>query len=141
MNTIRHLFCIMAGSFLASCAPIQDVSQSREVLWQEFGHQSIDALLMKWGVPNSETQMTDGSRLATYEYSTVYEAGGNYERSSHCKASFLAKAPSYRIEDVALVGNARECGMLSQGRIGQHRIPAVATPRVYDPLPYQRYRF
>ena len=135
-------YLMLLGSYcLASCTPIPAVSDSREVLWGQFGNQPVDGLLLAWGPPLAETHLTDGSRLLSYQHSTTYEAQSPYERQAACKASFLAKAPQYRIADVALEGDMNECRLLSQGHTGDNRIVAVPTPNVYYPPAYHRYPF
>jgi len=126
-----------------ACAEVPPVAQSREALWSRFGNQPVDNLLMTWGAPSSETHLTDGSRLLTYEYNTIYDAASPYERRSGCKVSFLAHPPKFLIGNIALEGSANECHQLALGRTGDNAIPYVPMPNEYTPplYPYHHYPF
>jgi hypothetical protein len=137
---MRPVFALSAAVTLvslASCAgQVQEVSQSRERLWQQFGQQPVDALLMAWGTPERETRLTDGSRMLAYQHTTVIDADmpGEYRRG--CEVTFMAQAPQFRIANVAMEGNPYECQLLAQGKTGyaQHMNTA-------PPAPYYRSRY
>ena len=139
-NPLKHIV-LLAFLWIFSCAPIPGVTQSREVLWNQFGNQPVDSLLLSWGTPLGETHLTDGSRMISYQHSTTYEAQSPYERAVGCKVSFLAKAPQFRIADIAMEGDAHECQLVAQGHLGDNRIMSVQTPNIYYPPPYRRYGF
>lgn len=125
---------------LASCAPSPPVTQSREVLWERFGGQPVDAVLMAWGTPERETRMTDGSRLVTYKHSTVFDADSPYEYDTSCEVTFMAQSPKYRIDNIAMDGTPYECHLLAQGHTGTARHVRMPSTGSYRPYPY-RYPF
>ena len=135
---MRYFVSLLAVFALAACTPAPPVDQSREMLWNQFGNQPVDALLMSWGAPMSETHLTDGSRMVVYQHSTTYDAQSSYERQSGCKVSFLAQAPHYRISNIAMEGDAGECRMLSQGSTGNVRLSAPPPPPPYIYVPNRR---
>ena len=131
-------FTALAAASLAACGPPPPpVEASREVLWQQYGHQSIDKLLLSWGAPIQETHLTDGSRMVTYKHMTIFEADSPYERRSGCEVNFLAPPPKFLIENISMEGDMRECQLLSQGRRGYTRYVYVPQPSpYYSRLPY-----
>jgi hypothetical protein len=116
---------------VSCCAQVPPIPQSREALWQQFGQKPVDAVLMSWGAPAKETHLTDGSRLLTYRRSTIYDAQSPYEQVSACEVSFLAHPPAFNVDDIAMQGAANECHMLSEGRIGEVRVPMVEPAYTY----------
>ncbi len=53
-----------------------------------------------------------------------------------CEVTLLAKSPSFRIENIAMRGEAAECSQLAQGKMGSAVYPYVPPP---PPLyPYYR---
>ena len=139
MRTIVAFLTVAGALCQSACAPVPDTHASQEALWQQFGNQPVDTLLLAWGAPMAETHLTDGSRLISYQHTTTYEGSG---AQSGCKVSFLAKPPQFVINNVALEGDANECYLLSQGRIGDNRIARSPTPPYTPyPLPYRRYPF
>ncbi|MDE3015703.1 MAG: hypothetical protein KGI29_02115 [Pseudomonadota bacterium] len=140
---LRYIGCILAAGGLSACAALQapPVIQSRAALWQRYGHQPLDALIMAWGAPSAETRLTDGSRLLTYRRTTTYDAESPQEIISDCEAVFLAKAPRYRISNVAMRGDPYECELLAEGKPGEVRHIYIPPPYPYPyPYPY-RYPF
>lgn len=129
------IFLLIAST---ACTPAPDVHTSQEALWARFGDQPVDALLLAWGAPMSETRLTDGSRLISYQHTTIYEGDG---AQWSCKVSFLARPPQYLIDNIALEGSAGECYLLSQGHTGNSVIGAAPPPYVGYPVPYRRYPF
>lgn len=119
---------------LAACTPPPPVGQSRAVLWQRFGHHSIDEVLLAWGAPVAETKLTNGSRLVTYRHGTTYDAASPYEFSNGCQASFLAPPPRYTIDNVAMTGNPLECYLLTTqgpGYASHAYVPPPPPPGFY----------
>ncbi len=129
------LICI-AGLF--SCTPPPPVNESREVLWKEYAHQSIDKVILAWGPPAAETKLTNGSRMLTYNHATTYDALSPYERTSGCEVSFLAPPPHYHIENISMKGEAFECHQLALGRTGVMARPYIPPPPVFYPSFYYR---
>ena len=128
---------------LSACTPLPTVEQSRDQMWAQYNHQPVDKLLMALGTPERESHLTDGSRLLTYQFSSIYNDGSPYERQSRCEATFMAKAPSYRLENIAMQGDNYECSLLAQGHTGYVRHPYTPpTPYVSGPVqPFYRYNF
>lgn len=120
------LLCLL----LVSCVttPPTPVSESRDELWEKFGNEPIDALLMAWGAPAGETYLTDHARLVTYRHTTIYDSQSLYEHAVGCDASFLARPPDYKIENIRLDGDPYECRLLVQGRTGEARSMYMSTP-------------
>ena len=102
---------MLCGFCLVSCTPPPPVNDSRDILWRQFAHQPVDNLLMAWGPPAAETRLTNGSRMMTYRHATIYD----FSPSTGCEVSFLAPAPHYRIENIAMTGDPYECHLLAQG--------------------------
>ena len=125
----KSVWCVVMA--LVACAPQPTVNQSRDVLWERYAHQPIDALLMALGPPARESHLSDGSRLVTYQFNSGYESGSPYERSKGCEATFMAKAPSFKLEDIAMQGDVYECNMLAQGHTGFARHPYMPPPTPY----------
>ena len=125
----RFGYIALLAVLLAGCTPPPPVVDSREILWQRFGHHPLDELIMAWGTPAGETHLSNGSRMVTYRHATIYDAASPYERGVSCDVSFLAASPKFRIEDISMEGDAYECNLLAQGRLGIAR-------NVYVPPPY-----
>jgi|GEM_PF-3351153 len=138
MRALSLGFAAINMLWLASCTPPQPVTQSREIVWQQFGNQPVDNVLMAWGTPERETRLTNGSRMVTYQHSTIFDAGSPYERKTGCEVTFIAQPPKYRIVDVAMDGEAYECNLLAQGRTGSAR--HVAMPESAPYYPHRMYR-
>src|SRR5690349_13194136 len=113
-----RILCSVVMLGLTSCTQAPPVSSSQDALWQKFGHQSIDTILLAWGSPAAETRLTDGSRMVTYRHTTLLDAYSPYARSTGCEVTFLAKSPAYRVENIAMKGDAAECQLLAGGRTG-----------------------
>jgi hypothetical protein len=126
MIKIRHII-LAAAFFLSACAPTPTVDESRQSLWQQFGGHSVDELLLKWGAPQGESRLTDGSRLLTYRRATVYDPSSAYANTSGCAASFLAKPPDYKIANVSMDGNMYDCQDLALGKVGVSAAPIQPT--------------
>ncbi len=142
------LVLVVAASLLAACTPAPPVTDSREVLWRQFGGHPVDDVIMGWGAPTKESHLTDGSRLLTYRRSTIYDSQTPYEQESVCEVSFMAKAPKFMVADIAMQGSPNDCRLLAQGRIGDVRVPAAEPAYPYGsfgatpyPYPYRRYPF
>jgi len=119
---------------IVSCTQSPPVNDSRDILWRQFAHQPVDSLLMAWGTPAAETRLTNGSRMITYRHATTYDVSP----STGCEVSFLAPAPRYRIEDIAMVGDPYECYLLAQGQRGNRHINDLPPPGFYPyPYPYR----
>lgn len=124
--TYKYAASLIALSLCVSgCGQSVTVTDSRERLWQQFGDQPVDKLLLDWGTPDAETLLTNGSRLLKYSFSTVYGAQTMGEYSRSCEASFLAESPKFIIMNVALEGSSTECSRLAQGERGVRRLPGV----------------
>jgi len=128
---------ILCMQCMAACTPPPPVNNSREILWQQFGHKSIDTLLMGWGAPAGETRLTNGSRMVSYHHSTTYDSGG----SAGCEVTFLAPPPAYHIEDISMTGSASECARLAQGQRGDRHINDLPPPQPGLYAPYYHYPF
>jgi hypothetical protein len=100
------------------------VNDSRAVLWQQFGNQPIDKLLLAWGTPAGETKLTNGTRMVKYQHSTNYDVSP----STGCEVSFLAPPPRHIINDIAMVGDPFECHLLAQGMRGTRHINDAPPP-------------
>lgn len=141
---MRYPLILMAMIAVSGCTPPPPVDASREALWSQFGGKPLDSLLLAWGAPERESHLTDGSRLVTYHHATIYDS--RYNGGNRCEVSFLAKAPAFKISDVAMNGAASDCDMLAKGRVGDVVVPMAADP-IYPaymgpyPYPYRRYPF
>jgi hypothetical protein len=131
----RILFLLgLIGLCATACVQAPPVNESRSVLWQQFGGQSLDKLLLAWGTPAGETKLTNGSRMVTYRHATTYDASP----STGCEVSFLAPPPRYKINDIAMVGDPFECRLLAQGIRGDRHINNLPPPGFYPyPYPYR----
>lgn len=109
---------IILGITLTACATAPPVENSRQMLWQKFGNQPLDNLLLAWGPPTAETKLTNGARMVTYSYTYISDFGYYDQYMYRCKASFLAPPPAYKIDNVSLDGDPNECSELAQGRTG-----------------------
>lgn len=137
---------LKAGLLLlaSACTPPPAVEQSRDVLWAQYGHKPVDAVLVALGTPERESHLTDGSRMLTYRFGSSYDSGTPYERETQCEATFIAKAPHFSIDNVAMLGDAYECSLLAQGHTGFVQHPTFDTPPPYVATvpPYiYRYRY
>ena len=122
---------------LAACTQAAPVEQSRDALWARYSHQSIDKVLLEMGTPERETRLTDNSRMATYQHSTILDNNSSYERKSGCEVTFMAQSPGYYVENISMQGDALECSLLAQGKTGTARrsyARPAATP--YAPSPF-----
>jgi hypothetical protein len=119
----KFLFAALVFA-LAGCASAPPTTVSRQDLWNKYGNQPIDSILLAWGPPQSETHLTDGSRLVSYSRSTVTDFGYYDQNTYSCKANFLAPPPSYKITNVGLDGADFECAELAEGRTGIATVPA-----------------
>lgn len=134
---MRYLLVLgVLGFGLAGCTPAPAVDVSREQLWSEFGGQPIDKVLLAWGAPAKETHLTDGSRLITYQHSTIYDAQTSYQQSNGCEVSFVAKPSQFVINDIAMQGAPNECHLLAMGRVGNVIVPTAVEPAFAGPYPY-----
>jgi len=104
------------------------------MLWDKFGHHSLDDLLLAWGPPTAETTLTTGARMVTYTRAVIQNGGGVDTSDYNCKASFLAPAPSYKIENVSLDGNAGACSELASGHTGTTIYSAPPQPIFFAPV-------
>ena len=120
MVSMKYTRLITATLMLTcACTPAPPVNESRDKLWDQFAHKSVDDVIMKWGAPGSETKLTNGSRLLTYRRDSVYDADTTNSRTSGCEVSFLAPPPHYHIDNIKMDGNGYECARLSkEGRHG-----------------------
>lgn len=126
---------------VSACGPAApEVTVSREALWQQYGGQSVDQVILNWGAPAAETKLTNGSRMLSYRHTTVYDAGSPYESAAGCEVTFLAAPPSFRISDIAMKGSDAECRTLAQGRTGMARYTYTPPAGIY-PYPYRRYPY
>ena len=144
MRNYRVLsFVFIALSGLTACTQAPPVTDSREVLWAQFGNQPLDEVLRAWGVPTKETHLSDGARLVTYRRSTSYESRFSSQQGAACEVSFMAKAPQFVIGDIAMQGAPNECRMLAKGRIGDVVVPAPEPMYPYGmgAYPYRSYPF
>jgi hypothetical protein len=133
---------LIALAALSGCTPPPPVTDSREVLWRQWGGQPVDQLLLTWGTPNAETRLTDGSRLLKYRRSTTYDAQSYHEYMTSCEVSFLAKPPEFRINDIAMEGTSGECNLLAKGLVADVVRPAAEPIYPYRyPYPHRRYPF
>jgi hypothetical protein len=124
---MRFFFLIAASlTLLAGCTPPPPVEQSRTLLWQRYGHHSIDEILLAWNAPARETRLTGGSRLLTYTRAFTFDAASPYEQTTGCEASFIAPPPHFTIENIALKGDALECARLAQNGPGYARSVYIA---------------
>lgn len=141
ISAVMLLFLILSA--LVACTPAPPVSDSREVLWQQFGNHPLDELLMAWGVPSKETHLSDGSRLVTFRRSTVYDSRSPYERSVACEVSFMAKGSAQKISDISMQGAPNECRLLALGRVGDVIVPSAQPVYPYGNYtnPYRVYPF
>ena len=130
---------------LVACTQLPPVEQSRDAMWKQYGNQPVDKLLMGLGTPERETKLTDGSRMVMYQFNSVYDADSPYaSRQSVCQATFIAKPPSFVIDNIAMKGDAYECDMLAQGHTGSVRHPSYTpvTPYMNTPPAYlYHYRY
>ncbi len=121
---MRYTICFPAMllfSPLVACTQLLTVQQSRDAMWQEYGGQPVDKILVTLGAPERETKLTDGSRMVMYQFNSVYESGSAYERQAVCQVTFMAKPPKFVIDNVAMKGDVYECNMLAQGHTGSVR--------------------
>lgn len=136
MKPVYSVISVVIAVMLAGCSAPPPIDHSREVLWQQFGQQPVDKLLMAWGTPARETRLTDDSRMVVYRHATIYESGSPYERQTGCEVTFMAQSPGFRIANIAMEGEAYECAILAQGRTGDTR--HVYMP---EPVPYYGHQF
>jgi hypothetical protein len=107
---------------LATCAT-QPVDQSRQALWQRFANHPIDEVVLAWGAPQSETRLTDGTRVLTYRRTrTLWRDFGygnlNYGDTVECDASFLAPPPDFKVKNISMDGDAFQCADMARGASG-----------------------
>ncbi len=131
MKTLTRMFLFASCSFLTACEPAATVLQSREQMWTQYAHQPVDGLLMALGTPARESHLSDGSRLITYQFNSLFEYGSPYERQSGCEVTFMAKAPAFTLEDIAMQGQPYECSLLAKGRTGTVRHPYLPPQTPY----------
>jgi hypothetical protein len=136
MKMQRQALALMLLMVLAACTTTATTLQSRDQLWAQYAHQPIDNLLMALGTPTRESHLSDGSRLVTYQFNSVFDSGSPYERQTGCEATFLAKAPKFRLEDIAMQGQPFECSMLAKGHTGTARHPYLPPQTPYMGYPY-----
>jgi hypothetical protein len=122
---VRYLLFLPAILAVFGCASAPTVEASREVLWQQFGDKPVDALIMAWGAPTSETALTDGARVLEYSRATIYDDFSS-QRSVSCKVTFMAKPPAFLVRDVALQGVPSECSQLAKGHTGETHVPGAS---------------
>lgn len=134
---MKKSLVLLAGaamlSVLASCMTAPPVDASRQMLWERFGNQSIDNVLLAWGPPMAEARLTNGTRMITYTRTVIYE-GGVRQNAYGCKASFLAPPPDYKVDNVSMDGNSYDCQELAFGRMG-----ITVYPAPYPVFPYRPY--
>ena len=130
-----NVFLLLVPIAVSACTPTPTVAESRDRMWAQYNHQSVDALLLAFGPPVRESRLTDGSRLLTYEFNSIYDYGSPYERKSGCEATFMAKAPKYLLENIAMQGVPYECKMLADGNTGSARHDYLPPPTPYVPGP------
>jgi len=140
MRLAARLLIVTPILWLVSCTPPPPVAASRDVLWEQYAHQPVDKVLLTMGTPERETRLTDGSRMVTYQHSTIYDAGTPTERQTGCEVTFMAQSPHYRVENIAMEGEGYECNLLAQGHTGSRRI-YIPPPQPYIPYPYYRYPY
>jgi len=112
----------------SACTPPPPVNASRDVLWEKFGHHSVDDILLGWGSPAAESKLTNGSRLLTYRRAVTYDAASPYERTSGCEVSFLAPPPHFTVNNISMTGDAYECAQLAKAGPGYARNVYVPPP-------------
>lgn len=113
---------------LTACAHVPPLSVSRDHVWQQFGGQRVDELLLAWGPPQSDTQRPEGTRVLSYTYSNAYDFGTPKQRTYTCKATFYVS--NMIITDLSLVGPDYECAVLGHGYTGQ-KGTAVGHPNTF----------
>lgn len=141
----KSCLSIVVLALLAACTPPQTVEQSRDQLWAAYGNQPVDSVLMALGTPARESHLSDGSRMLTYQFASVYDSGSPFERRAGCEVTLLAKSPSFKLENIAMQGQPYECSVLASGRTGLVRHPYMPpqNPYMYGSRvhPFYRYGF
>ncbi|MGE3622632.1 MAG: hypothetical protein AB7H77_01985 [Bdellovibrionales bacterium] len=134
---ILPLIVLILG--LAGCATAPPVAETRQMLWDKWGNQPLDSLLLAWGPPMTETRLTDGKRLVSWSYTHIYNPNYYDETIYGCKTSFLAAPPKYLIENVSLDGSDYSCEQLANGRSGVSFASAPYPPVMFFGGYYSRW--
>lgn len=136
---MRLLTVIVSSAFLLiACTPAPPLEHSRNILWQRYGHHSIDDVLLDWGTPAQETKLTNGARLVAYNRTFTYDAASPYENTAGCEVTYLAPKPDFTIENIAIRGDPSECAVLAKNGPGYGHSVYVPPPGFYPGYPAYR---